>query len=549
MGGDAARSIRPLNFPGEAPLASALAALPPLPAALQPPAPLPPRRRSAPPTAQPPPPGSRVAVRFKDGIEYAGTVEKVEDANHAFVRYDDGQSETVRFPDPDVRVTGFGPEAPATKPAAKPRAKPPRAARTAPAAAPAAPDGRARQPAAKKPQSKPAPRRPRAGADVGRALAQPAAKKPRTAPPPEPAPAPRARPPRAARRMRARVGRWVEVWWPEQSKWYLGHVGEARYSDAAAGVVFRVEYTDGETEDEVLQEDAFAGAGAPPPQPEGAPKAWRFATEPTSSTRWTLREEEDLIRLVEELGEDQWDAVAERLGTGRTWHGVKGHWEVSRARRARARMTSRTTGRKPHAPRLLAAPAAKPAARRRPAPVAAAPAATTPPPGTRVAVRFSDGEDYAGTVGDALDETSATVQFDDGTSDVIRFPDPDVRITSEASAPPRGPGRLTRRGASEEEAQLSEAIQRSLADAAPPSPPAPPTPPSPAPRQRPAAGALLDAPARPRFKYVYPPRRRATRGRRAWVSTARRPPPGATRRRRTPRGRSTRSCYTMAGQP
>ena len=185
-------------------------------------------------------------------------------------------------------------------------------------------------------------------------------------------------------------------------------------------------------------------------------------------------------------------------------------------------------------------------------------AATTPPPGTRVAVRFSDGEDYAGTVGDALDETSATVQPRARPARARRrravrvagrFPDPDVRITSEASAPPRGPGRLTRRGASEEEAQLSEAIQRSLADAAPPSPPAPPTPPSPAPRQRPAAGALLDAPARPRFKYVYPPRRRATRGRRAWVSTARRPPPGATRRRRTPRGRSMRSCFTMAGQP
>ena len=102
---------------------------PPLPPQLESPASLPQRRRSAPPTAQPPPPGSRVAVRFKDGIEYAGTVEKVEDANHAFVRYDDGQSETVRFPDPDVRVTGFGPEAPAAKPAAKPRAKPPRAAR------------------------------------------------------------------------------------------------------------------------------------------------------------------------------------------------------------------------------------------------------------------------------------------------------------------------------------------------------------------------------------------------------------------------------------
>ena len=52
-------------------------------------------------------------------------------------------------------------------------------------------------------------------------------------------------------------------------------------------------------------------------------------------------------------------------------------------------------------------------------------------------MRFSDGEDYAGTVGDALDETSATVQFDDGTSDVIRFPDPDVRVLPAAPPAPR----------------------------------------------------------------------------------------------------------------
>ena len=55
----------PLNFPDEAPLASALAALPPLPWQIDP-APLPPRRRSAPP---PPPTGSRVAVRFSDGVD------------------------------------------------------------------------------------------------------------------------------------------------------------------------------------------------------------------------------------------------------------------------------------------------------------------------------------------------------------------------------------------------------------------------------------------------------------------------------------------------
>ena len=52
-------------------------------------------------------------------------------------------------------------------------------------------------------------------------------------------------------------------------------------------------------------------------------------------------------------------------------------------------------------------------------------------------MRFDDGEDYEGTIGDALDETSATVQFDDGTSDVIRFPDPDVRVLPAAPPAPR----------------------------------------------------------------------------------------------------------------
>ena len=51
-----------------------------------------------------------------------------------------------------------------------------------------------------------------------------------------------------------------------------------------------------------------------------------------------------------------------------------------------------------------------------------------PPPGTRVTVRFSDGVDYPGTIAEALDETSATVQFDDCIDDVVKFPDPDVTV-------------------------------------------------------------------------------------------------------------------------
>ena len=93
--------------------ARVVAALPPLPAALQPPAPLPPRRRSARRPRGRRPPGSRVAVRFQDGIEYAGTVEKVEDANRAFVRSDDGQSRDRALPGPrrarqQARARGAG---------------------------------------------------------------------------------------------------------------------------------------------------------------------------------------------------------------------------------------------------------------------------------------------------------------------------------------------------------------------------------------------------------------------------------------------------------
>ena len=74
------------------------------------------------------------------------------------------------------------------------------------------------------------------------------------------------------------------------------------------------------------------------------------------------------------------------------------------------------------------------------------PRSPTAPPGTRVAVRFSDGEDYAGTVGDARgrDASATTVQFaDDGTSsDVNGFfvEDPDVRITRRPRRRRAGPG-------------------------------------------------------------------------------------------------------------
>jgi len=51
-------------------------------------------------------------VRFSDGIDYGGTVQKLLDGNKAFVLYDDGQSEAVQFPDSDVKVTRVGPGPP-----------------------------------------------------------------------------------------------------------------------------------------------------------------------------------------------------------------------------------------------------------------------------------------------------------------------------------------------------------------------------------------------------------------------------------------------------
>ena len=64
------------------------------------------------PTPPPPPPGSRITVRFSDGQDYGGTITVLLDEHRAMVLYDDGQSEAVRFPDSDVKITGVGRSAP-----------------------------------------------------------------------------------------------------------------------------------------------------------------------------------------------------------------------------------------------------------------------------------------------------------------------------------------------------------------------------------------------------------------------------------------------------
>ena len=86
----------------------------------------------------PPPPGSRITVRFSDGQDYGGTITELLDGHRAMVLYDDGQSEAVRFPDSDVKVTRVGPApAPSLEVTLSTPAAAPVPAAAAPAAAPA----------------------------------------------------------------------------------------------------------------------------------------------------------------------------------------------------------------------------------------------------------------------------------------------------------------------------------------------------------------------------------------------------------------------------
>jgi hypothetical protein len=85
--------------PAPAPAQPAAAPPPPEPAAME----------TEPPPPPPPPPGSRITVRFSDGQDYGGTITELLDEHRAMVLYDDGQSEAVRFPDSDVKITRVGP--------------------------------------------------------------------------------------------------------------------------------------------------------------------------------------------------------------------------------------------------------------------------------------------------------------------------------------------------------------------------------------------------------------------------------------------------------
>ena len=74
-----------------------------------------------------------------------------------------------------------------------------------------------------------------------------------------------------------------------------------------------------------------------PPEPEEPLLELPPAKKRRFAGRWAEDEEASLKELVKELGDNAWDQVAERLGTGRSARGAEQHWEVMRGTHAFAR--------------------------------------------------------------------------------------------------------------------------------------------------------------------------------------------------------------------
>jgi len=83
-----------------------------------------------------------------------------------------------------------------------------------------------------------------------------------------------ARAPPAEKPRDGALHRWVEVYWAGDAKWFLGRVVGEREGE------LKIAYTDGETHSHVMQDEPFAGAGAPPEIDDCAPEPWRFAEAP-----------------------------------------------------------------------------------------------------------------------------------------------------------------------------------------------------------------------------------------------------------------------------
>ena len=77
--------------------------------------------------------------------------------------------------------------------------------------------------------------------------------------------------PVARARRDARVGRWVEVYWPGDARWYRGRVTTQRDHE------LRVFYDDGEACFHAFRDEPFVGDGTPPFAAEDAPQHWRYA--------------------------------------------------------------------------------------------------------------------------------------------------------------------------------------------------------------------------------------------------------------------------------
>ena len=72
--------------------------------------------------------------------------------------------------------------------------------------------------------------------------------------------------PVARARRDARVGRWVEVYWPGDARWYRGRVTTQRDHE------LRIFYDDGEACFHAFRDEPFVGDGVPPFAAEDAPQ-------------------------------------------------------------------------------------------------------------------------------------------------------------------------------------------------------------------------------------------------------------------------------------
>ena len=108
---------------------------------------------------------------------------------------------------------------------------------------------------------------------------------------------------------------------------------EIERSEAGTGPIYRRKPVMLATCEELIESLRYEE----PPEPEEPLLELPPAKKRRFAGRWAEDEEASLKELVKELGDNQWDQVAERLGTGRSARGAEQHWEVMRGTHAVAR--------------------------------------------------------------------------------------------------------------------------------------------------------------------------------------------------------------------